>query len=390
MGTRYHLNALDTFACLGDRCEDNCCSASWDIHVDATARAHWRTLPEGPLKSSLIESTVEIERDGQPTATFKRTANGSCVHLGQSGLCTVHSQLGAEALPTVCRDYPRLLHSAPGFAIRSATLSCPEIARQVLFGNAEMFRREDIADYEDPIKQALAALTRTVFSYSQVPLNAKLVYLAQTLVWLASLSARNALDSETVLVPGHAVKKSLFELNLRLKHGKIRPDPVTHVLFWRGIAAFGRARNVFTDLRWETCDLLAALERPRVDSKAYIDETNAALWECRKVSSPIMAGLSAVLHRYAEASLTNKGFPWNPVADNYIASFMYTIIPLALIELLLRLQARDRGCVSDTFLVNIVYKMERRLGHSHFIYSYLDKHPDLLRLETYIDVLATV
>lgn len=136
--------------------------------------------------------------------------------------------------------------------------------------------------------------------------------------------------------------------------------------------------------------MLVALERPWVDSKAYIDETNATLWECRKVSSPIMADLSAVLHRYAEASLTNKGFPWSPVADNYIASFMYTIIPLALIELLLRLQARDRGCVSDAFLVNIVYKMERRLGHSHFIYSYLDKHPDLLRLETYIDVLATV
>lgn len=388
MTTIYRLNALNGFQCLGGACEDNCCQAPWDIHVDKPARSRWTELPESSMRSALLDSTTPITRDGLSLLTFKRTDTGQCVHLGKSGLCRVHSELGADALPTVCREYPRLNHRCDDFGIESATLSCPEIARLVLSAARPTFKTEQRPSHENPIKRSLAALTETVFSQATVTLGAKLLYLGQMLVNLAQASSRNTLDVGTLQQKPRAVKTALFELNLRIKRGEFDPSAMLNVLFWRGIAAFGQARNAFDGSESETPKLIAQLRQPYSETANYFVEANAALAECWKSSSPSFEKHTNMLHRYAEVSLVNKGFPWNPVADNYIASFLYAVIPLALLELHLRTEIAGGGAITEAVIVRTTYRIERKFGHSNFLYSFLEKHPDLLRLDQYLNVLS--
>jgi len=61
-------------------------------------------------------------------AVLAQDSGGRCVFLEAGGLCTVHRQAGAEALPSACRDFPRLVTRSPlGVSI---TLShyCPTAA----------------------------------------------------------------------------------------------------------------------------------------------------------------------------------------------------------------------------------------------------------------------
>jgi len=37
-----------------------------------------------------------------------------------------------------------------------------------------------------------------------------------------------------------------------------------------------------------------------------------------------------------------------------------------------------------------IYKIERGLGHSSLIYDYLEQHPELLRLDRYLDCLLEI
>ncbi len=55
--------------------------------------------------------------------------------LDERGLCGIHAQLGPAALFEVCATYPRYYNEVDGALELFGTLSCPEVARQCLFGD---------------------------------------------------------------------------------------------------------------------------------------------------------------------------------------------------------------------------------------------------------------
>jgi Fe-S-cluster containining protein len=135
----------------GYRCRNTgvCCSAGWDIPVEAGVEMHLRNaLSSGTLRvpEALDSSPPPGTHARRATSYFRPVAghphgarvvlasdfSGRCSFLHPDRRCAVHGQLGPEALPSACRDFPRVVTLTPlGVSI---TLShyCPTAAASLL------------------------------------------------------------------------------------------------------------------------------------------------------------------------------------------------------------------------------------------------------------------
>jgi len=131
----------------GYRCRNTgvCCSSGWDIPVEPEVEMHLRNalgsgtlcVPEAvissPLPGTQARRAIPLFRSvaGLPhgaRAVLAADPSGRCVFLDADRRCVVHRQLGLEALPSECRDFPRMATLTPlGVSI---TLShyCPTAA----------------------------------------------------------------------------------------------------------------------------------------------------------------------------------------------------------------------------------------------------------------------
>lgn len=91
-----------------------CCSADWDVPVELPiyrtldeALRSGRLQPADPADDSPFFTQPDLPDDA--AAMLARTDGGDCVffHRG-SGLCVVHRDLGEPALPSTCRNFPRI------------------------------------------------------------------------------------------------------------------------------------------------------------------------------------------------------------------------------------------------------------------------------------------
>ena len=116
---------FDDFSCIASDCPDSCCK-EWDVQVDETSAALYRSLP-GDLGDRLRQ--VLVEEDGE---TVMLIEEGRCPMWRGDGLCRIQAELGEEALCKTCREFPRLTHDYGDFLERNLELSCPEAARIIL------------------------------------------------------------------------------------------------------------------------------------------------------------------------------------------------------------------------------------------------------------------
>lgn len=415
MPEELRLTALDRFTCLRDRCPDNCCRADWDIRIDPPTLDRWQRLPDEGLREWLHGSLVPATRDGEEVMLFKRNAGGACVHLTETGLCGLQLAQGAEMLPGVCRDYPRLSEKTADRTVHSATLSCPEIARLVLFdhGDRPVFEKRSRSEPAvDPIAAYLGTLTEKVLDQKKYPPNVKLLYLGKVLADLALSAEAGTLDETHLRETERGFKQELFELNVAVKNGRLRPHPVASGAFWRSVYRFGATCKLFTDVAdsplmgilgkaegnverypWVVAgaeaDLGMAGNRED-DRDARYTAMHEEIGKYRSAARALLDPFRPALENYLRAALVNRGFPWNPVAGNYIAAFMAAAIPFAAVYMLLWIKAVEAQGVTRADVEEAVYKTERRLFHSTVIYDQLDKQPELLRLDRYLECLAQV
>jgi len=164
----------DRFRCIAGSCPDSCCK-EWDVQVDETSAAYYRTLP-GALGDRLRE--VLREEDGETVMTI---VDSRCPMWQDDGLCRIQAELGEAALCKTCREFPRLTHDYGDFIEYGLELSCPEAARFILdaepapllteerpgAGEAE-YDEEAMAVLKDTRQQVLAILSDDTRPVNQV------------------------------------------------------------------------------------------------------------------------------------------------------------------------------------------------------------------------------
>jgi hypothetical protein len=134
------------FACKGAKCRNTCCSG-WAVTI--SRQQYFDLVGIGchkKLRAQLdrtfrlidypsIERYAEIMHDHQ----------GRCPLHRADGYCMLHKDLGETALPSVCRSYPRGLHT--DYALESSCSNSCEQTLELLIGNDDLvkFTTQDLS-----------------------------------------------------------------------------------------------------------------------------------------------------------------------------------------------------------------------------------------------------
>ena len=125
---------LKKFKCIGSECEDTCCKG-WRVEIDKKTYNYYKKSNNIKLKPSLkkyIKRNHNNKTDNN-YGKLKMDEEGKCPFLDENILCTLYKEIGEKSLSETCRIYPRETTGVDNQIEQSLTLSCPEVARIVLF-----------------------------------------------------------------------------------------------------------------------------------------------------------------------------------------------------------------------------------------------------------------
>lgn len=123
------------FHCLAQDCRDSCC-VDWNITFDKKDYLRLRRLNAPEALQKRLEDGVRRERKGKHDGVFYgkfdlNANSGRCPFLDPDGLCAIQRTCGHDALPYVCKNYPR--HTGYTFAAKEYSLSpsCEGVLQQL-------------------------------------------------------------------------------------------------------------------------------------------------------------------------------------------------------------------------------------------------------------------
>lgn len=106
------------------------CCRGWSMQLDdATFAKYQQQAPE------LL--TAVMEEEGAGRVMRRDPATAACVKL-EDGWCGIQKKYGDSMLGDACHFYPRVTRSLGEAVVMTASLSCPEIARLSLLGDAPL------------------------------------------------------------------------------------------------------------------------------------------------------------------------------------------------------------------------------------------------------------
>lgn len=140
------------FRCLAQDCRDSCC-VGWRITFDKKDYLRLRRLEAPAELKERLEKDVRRERKGANGGVFYgkfdlESHNGRCPFLNEEGLCSIQLACGGEALPYVCRSYPRNVFYTTAAREYTLSTSCEGVLQQLW----EL--PEGVEFVEDPLPKA--------------------------------------------------------------------------------------------------------------------------------------------------------------------------------------------------------------------------------------------
>ena len=126
-------NYMLKFQCIGGQCENDCCHG-WAIQISKVFYDFLKQLSKKNFRDRKRFKRIKIKPEGHELsyAHMELNKNESCPYMNPDGLCDIHLRYGHKKLGIPCKDYPRIVRSVANALELSGTLSCPEMARDVL------------------------------------------------------------------------------------------------------------------------------------------------------------------------------------------------------------------------------------------------------------------
>lgn len=120
---------MEAFRCVEDKCIDTCCRG-WDMQLSADQfNTYQQQTPE------LLGSVCKSQRH----YVMKRSSVDDICVEHVDGLCKIQQHYDASLLADACHIYPRVVRQVHERYVMTASLSCPEIARLILYGMEDPF-----------------------------------------------------------------------------------------------------------------------------------------------------------------------------------------------------------------------------------------------------------
>jgi lysine-N-methylase len=154
------------FACIGQKCEDNCCTG-WRVTIDKKTFTAYRQAKNPGLEKRFSHDVKRI-RSQASNAQYARIELNKATHecpFLEDRLCAIQRDVGEDYLSNTCSMYPRSTRNYGGQFEQVLALSCPEAARHALLApDAFDFVAESIGVRSDAVE--------TIKPIHGLPLNA--------------------------------------------------------------------------------------------------------------------------------------------------------------------------------------------------------------------------
>lgn len=135
-------NFVTTFQCTGTQCRDHCCKG-WNIYLDKATVNKYLSSKDGYIKKIAKENIIFLKKEVNTWGMIKLVDNTrTCPYLTEDSLCQVQKTLGAKALSTTCKTFPRIERIYKNDLRKSLSLSCPEVAGMILTDPNSMILNE--------------------------------------------------------------------------------------------------------------------------------------------------------------------------------------------------------------------------------------------------------
>jgi len=131
------------FHCLAENCRDSCCK-DWRIEFDKNDFLRLRRLDAPKEFKPRLDSAVKRLRSGPGHGTLFghfQLEDGNCPLLEKCGLCSLQLNCGGEALPEVCRVFPRISCYTAAAREHCLTLGCEAVHKLL---NGKIVKKEKI------------------------------------------------------------------------------------------------------------------------------------------------------------------------------------------------------------------------------------------------------
>lgn len=248
----HNLKAMETFECTGPECPRSCCEASWYFAVDSTTADKWNQVDDESDRKWLLDSISDVKVDGETQLKVK--ADKSCYFFNADKLCEVQVRYGHSYIPSVCREFPRVSIKSPHRIYKTASFSCPEIVRLVLFECTEesLYVKSEskdevsggIPDNNAMLNYRLDEFVNGVLDLDKFPLGVRIFYIAHVFGDIFSHTSQSPISISDIDQLIKQTKNNLYDLNLAVKQGKLKPDPVTAGSFWKVVYSLAKSREI--------------------------------------------------------------------------------------------------------------------------------------------------
>lgn len=143
------IDYYDSFKCTGSKCEDHCCKG-WRINVDRSTYNKYKKLKSSEIKKK-IDNSINRNRKFISDYDYAKInlIDGKCPMLDENRLCEIYKNLGEENMCYTCRTYPRVYNRVDDVLEKSLTLSCIEVAKNLLLRKNPIEFNLDIIDVEN-------------------------------------------------------------------------------------------------------------------------------------------------------------------------------------------------------------------------------------------------
>jgi lysine-N-methylase len=383
---------MKEFQCIGTACEDSCC-IGWRVNIDEPTFKKYTKVRDEQL-TPLFDKHVTRNRSNPSAGNYAKIrmgAGGLCPFLNEEKLCNVQLKLGADHLSNTCAQYPRINNEVNGEMERSATTSCPEIARLVLLNpnGIEFEQQEEEAETRifpakninsesvQNINRAqryfwdLRIMTINLLQNRTYRLHDRLIILGMFLQRVHGCIDRNevhqipkVIEEYTIIVNQGVLREELDKIPVQIAVQLELAKEILDQRFPHGVNSQRYMNHI--------AQFLFGLAYTK---ESTVEEVTARYMEgYEKYYAPFMNEHEYMLENYLVNYVYKNMFPFSE--KDVHDSFVMLVIHFAMIKLLLIGISRHHKGLNEEHVVDLVQSFSRTVEHSN---AYLTKVHNALK-----------
>lgn len=382
---------MNKFRCIGSKCEDTCC-IGWNVTIDKKTYQNYRSCNDKDLKVKFKDKVKRNRTNPSELnyAKIKLNQDESCPFLDDKKLCSIQCGLGEEYLSLTCTEYPRVFNKVDNILEKSATISCPEVARIILL-NPQKMEFDEI--YEDVRIRNFIKQTIDINKFDS--LNKPVKYFWQLRIFTISLlQKRNLKLWERLIILGFFYEK--VEEYIKERKSKEIPNLIAKYTSMIDNGVFdGMLDNIPTQTTLQMKILKELIDERvyrGVSSKRYVECLNECLHgigyikgvdmknsgnsykdNYEKYYYPYMSKKEYILENYLVNYVFENLSPFNgkrTVFENYVIMIIhYSLIKLNLIGMIG--YHKEKFC--DEHIIKLIQSFAKTVEHNDEFLNHINE-----------------